>query len=201
MMPQLADIAARARNRNSIIAIIMESATRSRADGRTRGSNRCLSLHRSWPSLRSVRNRNDQTSIESTLACGTSPTTRTTRPTPVPPTFNPARAGARPRKPARRVLCQPSRFDRMSAAHIMKAADCVSAAENISDRAERIVLLRVAGSDLLASEAAEQPEAHYLREGLPEIEKEPPVSSAASRSSLPARSTRNSRQPGSAASS
>jgi hypothetical protein len=85
----------------------------------------------------------------------------------------------------------------------MKAAECVSAAEKISDRAERVALLRVARSYLLASGVAEQSDqdsaAPHPQVDLPEsdrhsgLEKKPVQS--ASRSSQPGRSSRKSRQP------
>jgi hypothetical protein len=50
------------------------------------------------------------------------------------------------------------RFPHMNTAYIMKAAECVAAAEKISDRAERAALLKVAGSYLLAPEVAGRPD-------------------------------------------
>jgi hypothetical protein len=53
-------------------------------------------------------------------------------------------------------MFEAGRFPDMSTAYIMKAAECVAAAEKISDRAQRAALLKVAGSYLLASEVADR---------------------------------------------
>jgi hypothetical protein len=44
----------------------------------------------------------------------------------------------------------------MSTAYITKAAECLSAAQKLSERGERAALLKVAGSYLLASEVADR---------------------------------------------